>query len=425
MQFAGMPDDPIPRPLPRTGLGLVAALVAGLALGLALHALVIDPVRRGTIADIFTVLSDVFLRLIGMIIAPLVFSTLVLGIARLRGTASLARIGLKTLAWFVVASPISLVLGWAVARLIAPGVAMPAGAAPAAASLAAPPFDGHAFVLAVFPRSIVESMADNNILQIVVFSIFFGSALAAAGARGRAVVSLIEDLAAIMMTVTGYVMRLAPVAVVAALAATIATRGPEILAGYVSYIAGFYLALALLAAILALAMIPAAGARALPILAALRQPMLIAFATASSQAAYPALLDGLERAGVPNRVASFVLPLGYSFNMDGAMMFCPFAVLFVAQAYGISLTFAQQAVMLTLLMVSTKGLAGVPRASLVIIAGTLKYLGLPAEGMLLIIAVDQLLDMGRTAINVLGNGVAAAIVARWEGLLQHGPDEVI
>jgi Na+/H+-dicarboxylate symporter len=258
-------------------------------------------------------------------------------------------------------------------------------------------------------------MARNEILQIVVFSVLIGMAMVALGERTAAVLVVIEQIAAIMLKVTGYVIACAPFAVFASIAATVTTQGAGILLAYAKFIGGFYASLVVLWAILMGAAVLAIGRRSLDLIRAVREPTLLAFSTASSEAAYPLLLERLDSFGIPRRIVSFVLPLGYSFNLDGSMMYCTFAVLFIAQAYGIHLTLAQQVTMLLVLLVTSKGIAGVPRASLVVIASTLAYFKLPEAGLLLILAVDHLLDMGRSGTNVIGNSVAAVIVAKWEG----------
>jgi Na+/H+-dicarboxylate symporter len=265
-------------------------------------------------------------------------------------------------------------------------------------------------------------MANNEILQIVVFSIFIGTAISAVEHRAPAVIALAEQIAQVMLKVTGYVMLFAPFAIFAALASTVATQGPGVLVSYARFVGGFYLSLGLLWALLAAACFVAVGRRAGDMLARMRDPAVLAFSTASSEAAYPRILEGLQAFGVSRRIAAFVLPLGYSFNLDGSMMYCTFAALFIAQAYGVPLTLGQQALMLLMLMVTSKGIAGVPRASLVVIAAILPTFHLPEAGLLLILAVDHLLDMGRSATNVVGNSVAATVIARWEGEL--GPPVV-
>jgi Na+/H+-dicarboxylate symporter len=264
------------------------------------------------------------------------------------------------------------------------------------------------------PRSIFEAMANNEILQIVVFSLFFGTAMAGLKEKAARAVELCEELAAIMLRVTNYVMKAAPIAIFAALAATISTQGIGILGSYAKFVGGYYLALAIFWAILAAALTWLVGRRAFTLLGAIREPTLLAFATASSEAAYPRLLEALVGFGASRRVTSLVLPLGYSFNLDGAMIYCAFAIQFIAQAYGIEMPLGQQLGMFALLMLATKGLAGVPRAATLVVAAMLPYFHLPEAGLLLVLAVDQILDMGRSATNVVGNAVAATAVSLWE-----------
>ena len=356
-----------------------------------------------------------------MIIAPLVFSTLVAGIAHMEDSASIGRVGIKTLGWFISASLISLSIGLVMVHLLHPGSAMhlavpDGGTAKSAVDMTK--FNLKDFVSHIFPKSIVEAMANNEILQIVIFSVFFGTAVSAIEDRAPAVLALVEQVSTIMLKVTGYVMKTAPLAIFAALAATVSTQGIGVLATYAKFVLGFYLSLGLLWALLIVAVVVFVGPRALKLIAGIRGPALLAFSTASSEAAYPGTLEALQTWGVSRRIASFVLPLGYSFNLDGTMMYCTFATLFVAQAYGIELTLGQQITMLLLLMITSKGVAGVPRASLVVISATLTYFHLPEAGLLLILAVDNLLDMGRSATNVVGNSVAAAVVAKWEGQIE-------
>jgi Na+/H+-dicarboxylate symporter len=395
---------------------IVLALIAGIIVGYVLHTSIGDPARLQTIADYFSVITDMFLRLIKMIIAPLVFSTLVVGIAHLGDTATLGRIGARTLAWFIFASFISLTLGLVMVTLLEPGAALdlPIPAEDARAGVSGAGLGLKEFVTHLVPRSVVEAMANNEILQIVVFSVFFGAALGAIGAPARGLVAIIDQVAYVMLRLTGYVMLTAPVAVFAAIAATVTTRGLEILFTYGKFVGGFYVSLVILWIVLLLLGFLFVGTRIRTLIAMIREPVLLAFSTASSEAAYPKTLEQLERFGVSKRIASFVLPLGYSFNLDGSMMYCTFATLFIAQAYGIELTIVQQITMLLLLMITSKGMAGVPRASLVVIAATLVQFGIPEAGLLLILAVDQFLDMGRSATNVVGNSVATVLVARWE-----------
>jgi Na+/H+-dicarboxylate symporter len=268
------------------------------------------------------------------------------------------------------------------------------------------------------PKSVFEAMANNEILQIVVFSVFFGAAAASFGERAGVVIDWVEQVSHVMLKVTGYVMALAPIAVFAAMAAIVTTQGLGILWVYGKFMGEFYLGIVILWVLLALAGFLFLGPRIARLIALIREPILLAFSTASSEAAYPKTLEQLERFGASKKITSFVLPLGYSFNLDGSMMYCTFAVLFIAQAYGINLDLGQQITMLLILMVTSKGMAGVPRASLVIIAATLVQFNIPEAGLLLIMGIDQFLDMGRSATNVVGNSVATAVVAKWEGELE-------
>lgn len=400
---------------------IILAMAGGIAAGWACHEY-LDPAQAKQAAAGFGLVTDVFLRLIKMIIAPLVFATLIGGIAHMEDAASVGRVGAKTLAWFVLASLVSLTIGLVMVTLLQPGAGIDLArlAAPGAkaAHLAGADFTLKDFLSHLVPTSIFDAMSRNEILQIVVFSVFVGTAIAAMPGRVPGVVALVEQIATVMLKVTGYVMRFAPLAIFAALAATVAEQGIGILWTYAKFVGGFYLSLGVLWVLLAAVGVVAAGARGLRLIPMVREPILLAFSTASSEAAYPKTLEQLEKFGVPARIVRFVLPLGYSFNLDGSMMYCTFAVMFIAQAYHVPLSLGQQITMLLLLMVTSKGMAGVPRASLVVIAATLGYFHLPDAGLLLIIAVDHLLDMGRSATNVVGNSVAAAVVARWEGGLE-------
>lgn len=397
---------------------IMIAMVIGVIVGAILHQTV-SPERATEIAGYFKIVTDIFLRLIKMVIAPLVLTTLIVGIAHMGDSKALGRIGLRTLLWFLGASLVSLALGLFMVNIIQPGIGFEAtlpsdaSGAPTAAKFTLAEFITH-----LVPRSIIEAMATNEILQIVIFSVFAGVALAKLGEKTMKVVELTEQLAYVMLKVTEYVMLLAPFAVFAALAGIIATKGLGVILTYGKFVGGFYLSLILLWTLLAIAGRIVIGRRTGELLATIREPAALAFSTASSEAAYPKLLERLERFGVANRIASFVLPLGYSFNLDGSMMYCTFATLFIAQAYGIDMSVAQQVTMLLFLMVTSKGMAGVPRASLVVIAATLTAFGIPEEGLLLLLAVDQFLDMGRSATNVVGNSIATAVVAKWEGLLR-------
>jgi Na+/H+-dicarboxylate symporter len=399
-------------------LSMLAATVLGVLAGWASHQGLSAP-QAAVVSARLSIVTSIFLRLIRMIVAPLVFTSLISAIARMRGAAEVGRIGIKTLLWFIGASCLSLALGLCMAHGLQPGSALHlAQAAPATpASTAGADASGLSlaqFVDHLVPRSIVGAMADNEILQVVVCALLIGMGAASLKEKASPLVELIETIAAVMFKVTDMVMRLAPLAIFAALASTIAVHGIGLLGTYARFVGGFYLALAILWLLLWAAASLVIGRRSLRLFASIRATVLLAFATSSSEAAYPKLLEQLVAFGIPRRIASFVLPLGYSFNLDGAMLYCTFAIMFVAQAYGVALSVPQQFALGGLLMVSTKGLAGVPRAAIVVIAVTLPYFHLPQSGLALVLAVDHILDMGRSATNIIGNSVAAAVVAEWE-----------
>ena len=402
---------------------ILAALVLGIVVGYLIF-VGVDPETGKAVASYLDLISTMFLRMIKMIIAPLVFSTLVVGITHVGESSAIGRLFIKTMSWFVGASLMSLLLGLLMVNLLKPGLDlnMPIPDTHAATGLKTSALSLQTFVEHLVPRSIVEAMSTNEILQIVVFAVFFGVALASLGARGKLLADGIDQLAHAMLVLTGYVMIFAPLAVFAAVASTVAKQGLWVLLVFAKFMGGFYLSLFMLWALLALAGFFVLGPRLFRLLGLMREPILLAFSTASSEAAYPKTLEALEQFGVPNRIAAFVLPIGYSFNLDGSMMYCTFASLFIAQAYGIVLPIGTQLTMLLILMLTSKGMAGVPRASLVVIAATLNQFSIPEAGLLLIMGIDQFLDMGRSATNVVGNSIATAVVARWEGALgAEGP----
>ena len=403
---------------------ILFALALGIITGWAVNAAIDDgspaaAAQLKEIAGYLSIVTALFLRLIKMIIAPLVFSTLVVGIAHMGDVAALGRVGGRALAWFITASLISLTLGLILVNLLQPGVGigLPLPDATAASGIEKAAFNLKDFISHLVPASVVEAMADNEILPIVIFSIFFGVAITAVGERAAPLVRGMEALVQVMLQVTDYVMRAAPFAVFAAVASAIVENGPTVLYSLGRFVGSFYFGLALLWLILFGVAFLATGSRARDLARYIRDPIVLAFSTASSEAAYPRTLEALERFGVPPRIASFVLPLGYSFNLDGSMMYMTFATIFIAQAYGIDLSIGQEITMLLVLMITSKGMAGVPRASLVVIAATLSMFNIPEAGLLLILAVDHFLDMGRSATNVVGNAVASVLVARWEGSL--------
>jgi Na+/H+-dicarboxylate symporter len=410
---------------------ILIALVLGIIAGWAINAAIDDGTPAATahlksIADYLSIVTALFLRLIKMIIAPLVFSTLVAGIAHMGDVAALGRVGVRSIGWFIGASLVSLTLGLVLVTLLQPGVGLnlPIPPSTAASGIATAGFNLKDFVNHVVPQSIFEAMSTNEILPIVVFSLFFGVALTAIGERGKPIVRGVEALVGVMLQVTNYVMRFAPFAVFTAVTSALAERGPQILATLGAFVGSFYLGLLILWGVLIAMCFVIVGPRTRHLVRYIRDPVVLAFSTASSEAAYPRTLEELERFGVPPRIASFVLPLGYSFNLDGSMMYMTFATIFIAQAYGIHLTLGQEITMLLVLMVTSKGMAGVPRASLVVIAAIMPMFKIPEAGLLLILAVDHFLDMGRSGTNVVGNAVASAVVARWEGELapEFSPD---
>ncbi len=368
----------------------------------------------------FAILADIFLRLIKMIVAPLVFTTLVVGVAKLGDINSVGRIGGKTLLWFVSASLMSLLLGMIMVNLFKPGEAMnlPLPDASDMSGLTGAGLSLKQFLYHVFPTSVVESMAKNEILQIVVFSILFGIGTAAIGEQGKVVINFMDAAAHVILKVTGYVMNLAPVAVFGAMTSIIATQGLGILTTYSIFISEFYFTLLILWVLLFSAGFVVLGKRVIDLIKRIRQPTLLAFSTSSSEAAFPMTMEKLQAFGCKDKIVSFVLPLGYSFNLDGSMMYMTFASLFIAQSYGMDIPIATQISMLLVLMLTSKGIAGVPRASLVVIAGTLATFNIPEAGLALLLGIDPLLDMGRSATNVVGNSIATAVVSKWEGALE-------
>ena len=367
----------------------------------------------------FSILSDIFLRLIKMIVGPLVFASLVAGVAKIDNIKSVGRIGGKTLLWFLGATLVSLLLGMLLVNLFGPGMAVHLDIPYNAAAQPASPgvFSPRDFVSHIFPESFIDAMAHNQMLQIVVFALFFGLGTAAIGEKGRIVTQFFEAVTQVLLKITGYVMRLAPLAVFGAMAAIIARQGLSILSTYAAFVSEFYFSLLVLWLLIVLAGYLIINRRVFSLVGRIKDAILTAFGTSTSEAAYPKLFAELEQFGCSNKIVSFVLPLGYSFNLDGGMMYMTFASLFIAQACGVHLSLGQQLSMLLMLMLASKGLAGVPRAALVVVAATISQFNIPEAGFALIIGIDPLLDMGRSATNVLGNAVATAVVCKWEGEL--------
>lgn len=389
-------------------LGMVLGIVVG-----SVHSL--HPIALKS-----QILSDIFLRLIKMVVAPLVFSTLVVGIAKLGDIKSLGRIGIKTFLYFQVATVIALLSGMTLVNLMEPGhrmhVTLPQDGVVSGIT-GKEHRSAKDFITHIVPTSLIQAMAENEILQIVVFSLFFGAAIPSLGKTGEPIVKGLDAVAHIMFKVTGAVMYAAPFGVFGALAAVVAKQGPDILVGYLYLIGCFLGGLLFFVFVILGSVCWVFKISLLKLLVHLKDPLLLAFSTASSEVALPKVIEKMEAFGCSNRITSFVLPLGYSFNLDGSIMYMTFATMFIAQAYGIDFTITQEISMLLMMMVTSKGMAGVPRASLIVIAGALHTFGIPVEGLLLVLGVDQILDMGRSATNVVGNAVATALVSRWEGEL--------
>ncbi|VWB48585.1 C4-dicarboxylate ABC transporter [Burkholderia arboris] len=410
----------------RLTLSIAIGMILGVAAGYACHTSIADPGTLKTIAGYFSIVTDIFLRLIKMIIAPLVFVTLVSGLAGMDGGEDVGRIGLRSVAWFLCASLVSLGLGLVMANALQPGaglnLAETAGEANLGLNTAA--LNARDVITHAFPTSLLDAMARNDILQILVFSLFLGVALSALkhDARVGIVIRSIDGMVPVMLRLTNYVMRAAPLGVFGAIASSVALRGLDVIYTYGKLIGAFYLGLLVLWTILIGAGYLFLGRRVGALLKAVREPALIAFSTASSEAAYPRLTEQLEKFGVDKKVVGFTLPLGYAFNLDGSMMYQAFAAIFIAQAFGVHMPLSQQVFMLLILMLSSKGMASVPRGSVVVVAAVAPMFHLPAAGVAMILAIDQVLDMGRTMTNVIGNSVATAVIAKWEGARAAQPD---
>ena len=364
-------------------------------------------------------LADTFLRMIKMIIAPLLFSTLVVGIAGTGDLKAMGRIGLKAIIYFEVATTIALFLGLAIVNIFEPGVGVQAPSLSTDSLKAIQSIQAHSgwsMLVSLFPTSVIDAMARGDILQVVVFSIFFGIGLAAVGERGRPVLEVLESTAQVMFKFTGYVMLFAPIGVMAAISATVGKMGLGILLTLGKLVLLMYGGLILFAIVVIGGVSVLIRVPFFTFLRAIREPFIIAFTTASSEAALPKALEVMERFGVPKNIVGLVLPTGYSFNLDGTTLYLSLASVFVAQLFGVEMTFGQQMIMMLTLMLTSKGVAGVPRAALVVLTATLVQFKLPLEGAAILLAIDQILDMARTSVNVMGNCMAAAVVARWEGV---------
>lgn len=408
---------------------IAVGMILGVIAGYACHASTSDPATLKAIAGYFSIITDIFLRLIKMIIAPLVFVTLVSGLAGMDSGQDVGRIGLRSVGWFVCASLVSLTVGLVFANLLQPGAGlhMVAGTAEVETGLNTSALNFKDVLTHAFPTSLLDAMARNDILQILVFSVFLGLGLGATkrDARVKVVIEVIEGMVPVMLRVTNYVMRAAPLGVFGAIASAVTLRGLDVIYTYGKLIGSFYLGLVVLWAILVFVGYLFLGRRVGTLLKAVREPAMIAFATASSEAAYPRLTEQLERFGVDKKVVGFTLPLGYAFNLDGSMMYQAFAAIFIAQAFGVNMPISQQFFMLLVLMLSSKGMASVPRGSVVVVAAVAPMFHLPVEGVAMVLAIDQILDMGRTMTNVIGNSVATAVIAKWEGARESKASDFI
>lgn len=406
----------------RLTLYIIISMVAGVLLGYLIHQQS-SPVFIESFSKNIKLLTTIFLRLVQMIIAPLVFSTLVVGIAKLGDLQSVGRVGGKALLWFITASLASLLLGMLLVNILQPGVGMDLANADVSGAKdlvgKTQEFSLIKFVEHVFPKSVFEAMANNEILQLVIFSIFFGIATAALGEKGKIVVKGLDSVAHIILKMVGYVMNFAPLGVFGAISAVIATKGLGVFVFYGKYLLYFISGIALLWILLITVGFIVLGKRMPQLLKAIFPPLIIAFSTTSSEAVFPKLTEELEKFGCKDKIVAFILPLGYSFNLDGSMMYMTFASIAIAQAYNIHLDLGTQFTMLIVLMLTSKGIAGVPRASLVVVTATCAMFHIPPEGIALILPIDHFCDMFRTATNVLGNALATTVVSKWENSLEN------
>ena len=404
-------------------LYIIGAMLLGILVGYLIHTNT-EAAAQKTIATNLKLLSTIFIRLVQMIIAPLVFTTLVVGIAKLGDLKAVGRVGGKAILWFVTASLASLLIGLVLVNYFQPGkyINLAQKDVEGLADLATKQkgFSIQNFVEHVIPKSFVEAMANNEILQLVVFSIFFGVAAAAIGDYAKPLIRALEVASHIILKMVNYVMNFAPVGVFGALAAVVAANGLGIFEFYLKYFAFFLIGIGILWTLLLTVGFIILGRRLKELLKRISSPLLIAFSTTSSEAVFPKLTEELERFGCKDRIVAFILPLGYSFNLDGSMMYMTFASLAIAQAYGINMPLGTQLTMLLVLMLTSKGIAGVPRASLVVVLATCAMFKIPPEGVALILPIDHFCDMFRTATNVVGNALATSVVSKWEGELADG-----
>ncbi len=367
-------------------------------------------------------LAVIFLRMVKMIIAPLLFATLVVGISGHGNVKSLGKLGLKTIIYFEIVTTIALIIGLAMANLFKPGVGFMTGSTSHALHMqeAGLMAAAHAhtsiseMVTSIFPTSVVDAMAQGNLLQIVVFSIFFALAIVAVGEKAKPVVDVLNSISKIMFKFTEYVMYFAPLGIFGAIAATVGANGLSVLKSYFKIIGSLYTALAVFVILVLVIACKLVKISFRSLVKALQEPAFLAFTTASSEAAFPKAMDIMERFGVPKNIVGFVMPTGYTFNLDGSTLYLAMAVLFSSQIVGINLDLNQQLIIMLTLMLTSKGIAGVPRVSLIVLAGTLASFNIPILGVAILLGIDQILDMGRTTVNLIGNCVATVVIARWE-----------
>ncbi|MFF1883339.1 dicarboxylate/amino acid:cation symporter [Pseudarthrobacter sp. NPDC058196] len=395
----------------KSTMWILAALVFGILGGLLFHWL-LPTDARGSVVTVLDTVTHMFLNLIKMIIAPLIFATLVSGIAGAAKSAGVGKLFGRSMIWFLSASALVGVFGFISAHLLNVGAGLhllPGGDA----GIESKPLDYADFITHIIPTSVFAALAANNPLQILVFGALFGIALLNLRKRGRSsIADAVDELMGVMLKVTGYVMLAAPVGVFAGIASAFTAQGLDAFATYASFIGGFYVSLSALWVLMIAVAVACLGKAAFRLVRIVREPMLIAFATSSSEAALPKLIEGLTKFGIEKRTTGFVLPLGYSFNVDGSMMYMTFASVFLINAYGIDMDLGQQIAMTGMLLLSSKGMAGVPRGSLVVVAAVVPAFGIPAAGIGVLLVIDQILDMGRTATNILGNAIATAVIGR-------------
>ena len=401
---------------------IIIAMILGIAIGFFVHENYLPDTIKKFSTNI-NLLTTIFLRLVQMIIAPLIFCTLVVGIAKLGDLKAVGRVGGKALLWFVSASLVSLLLGMFLVNLFQPGHAIDLNIADTSGAKdlisKTQEFSLVKFVEHVFPKSIFEAMANNEILQIVIFSVFFGIAATALHDYAKPIIKALDAASHIILKMVGYVMNFAPLGVFGAIAAVIATKGLGVFSFYGQYLFYFVIGIGLLWIILLAVGFLILRNRIRGLIKRIAQPLLIAFGTTSSEAVFPKLTEELERFGCNEKIVAFVLPLGYSFNLDGSMMYMTFASLTIAQAYSVHMDIGTQLTMLLVLMLTSKGIAGVPRAALVVVLATCSMFKIPPEGIALILPIDHFCDMFRTATNVVGNALATSVVSKWEGELVH------